>query len=791
MPDDFEEILYNGDFQCIYALLQQLLDFSLADSVAVLRHSGNREWKMVRDVCAESGKKWVDLLGDSNVLDALEILYQQTERPIGWERPAIGGATDPILTIRVWSPGQAYPPQMEGLVVAILHPRRINRHPMIIRDSLVKQKCHRWTMEWFAFAVYRHLALRELWSGNKPSNPGSIGIGTETWGRWPMSFFEISKLIEFEIRNRGPRKVSEIIKDCLKGFHLDSGASCQFTLCRGRPRCHGEPGREQMALLAGLIPLRLLYAEHGEMKPWPAGLDEYERLVSVSNLFTTALSDLFDPTQKLDSLNGKFLTINFARNFWSGWLGLGKQRDFITSPDTSPADKAKMLSCAARLAHFALQQMPRDNETIEALLWAVNKYTIETLGVDPRLEIGSHLWRAARNEPALHTLKPYYRDHFFHAIEVCFLGHLLLDMEYARGKPLSGLVQELMKLRSRKEVLRAWYLAALLHDIGNAVDVLKSAGEMLRFFECSDSLKTLTKNIEAAIDTLSMSLKKSSLKNVEQPGRDHGVVAAEHLEKLIQLVSERLPPWRGYDQAVQAIRVHNLHSETVAFREQPLTFLLVLCDAIQEWNRPHLRYATAPSEILTSLLGAESLDALETTGPLKRVSVNVKPEEEKLRVATPGKLEFELDYGPAIQKDAGVFNLWLGNCSNLQRLKLDGLPFNILLQYKTPQFQDSQGHIERQMDRLREAVDETHLSVLADWFPDCKTNRAVRYEADGDKSEILKLDLRELTKRRRIRADMSAIRERLLTWRRYSEDRDFTGDYAPVNPGYPYRRYPG
>jgi hypothetical protein len=814
MTDDFEERLYSGSFLCIYALLQHLLDHSLADSVAVLQRSGSREWKVMREICAKSGKNWADLLKDSNILDALETLDRQAGQPVGWERPAFGGAEEPILICRVWSPDREYLPHTLGLAVAIFHPRGINRDPLS-KDYAIIRQWHRWTIEWFAIAGYRHLALRELWSGNKPGDPGPIGIGTSTWGRWPMSFLEISKLIEHEVKAEGKlgqltgasstlrslpnpsfapssdtatRNVSEIIKGCLEGLHLDDGGHCQFPECVP-PRCHGEQGRKEMAPLARLSPFRLLHAEHGEMKPWKAGMAEYEELVSKS------VSDLFIPTQKLDSLNGKFLTINFARNFWSEWLDTEKQREFIESPAASPDEKAKMFSCSTRLAHFALQHMPRDIETMEALLWAVNKYTGETLGLDPRMEIGSHLLHLARNEPALHVLKPHYRDHFFHAIEVCFLGHLLLDMEYEPGKQLCALVQKLMNLESREEVLRTWYLAALLHDVGYAVDVLKGAEEALKFFECSEPLKTLTNGVEAAIDTLSADLKKGGFVNIEHPGRDHGVVAAEHLEQLIHVVSEKRPPWPGYDHSVQAIRVHNLHSETVAFRERPLSFLLILCDTIQEWNRPHLRYSTAPSEILTSLLGVESHDALEAAGLLRRVSVNIKPDGEKLGIvepkeSEPRKLEFDLEFGPAIQRNAGVFNLWLVSCSNLQRLNLDELPFEIVLRYKTPQFRDDQGNFEHQMHRLKQAAEETHLSVLADWFPDGGTNLAVQYRAEGDK-EILDVDLRDLTKKRRIRADMDAIRERLQTWKHYSEDRDFAGDYAPVHPGYPFRHYAG
>jgi hypothetical protein len=113
------------------------------------------------------------------------------------------------------------------------------------------------------------------------------------------------------------------------------------------------------------------------------------------------------------------------------------------------------------------------------------------------------------------------------------------------------------------------------------------------------------------------------------------------------------------------------------------------------------------------------------------------------------------------------------------------LPFNIELCFNTPKYRTPQGGSECQMHRLQQAAEETHMGFLADWFPDSPGNTAVRHRSEGDR-EVLELDLRELTAKKRIRVDMDAVRNRLAAWRRYHEDQDFAGDYAPMNPGYPF-----
>lgn len=85
-------------------------------------------------------------------------------------------------------------------------------------------------------------------------------------------------------------------------------------------------------------------------------------------------------------------------------------------------------------------------------------------------------------------------------------------------------------------------------------------------------------------------------------------------------------------------------------------------------------------------------------------------------------LRFQLHYTEEINTNSNVFNLWLDSTANLQRLKLDGLPLNIEIQFITPRYKG-----EFQLHRLWEAALDTHMNFLYHWFPDQSCDYGLDY----------------------------------------------------------------
>jgi hypothetical protein len=295
----------------------------------------------------------------------------------------------------------------------------------------------------------------------------------------------------------------------------------------------------------------------------------------------------------------------------------------------SDIEFCRILHGVAVTAHYLLGEQSLTDDVIHRLMQLVAQHGHGDLGIPARLDLRAHLLQAARGEPALHALKPFYRDHFFHALEVGFLGHVLLETELYENRYMWQLVAEYLHLPGNKQqVLRLWYVAALLHDIGYAMDVLNSSRRFLNFFQHSRALRSLDKSFEQAIARLSKEPELETLGIAKDQGmeRDHGVIGALHLHSLLEHIAQDDPTVDPgeYMPAIQAIALHNLrrHRDKVSFAQQPLAFLLAVCDQLQEWQRPQLSFATSPNWLLARLGGAPA-DLVGLEGAFKSMNANL------------------------------------------------------------------------------------------------------------------------------------------------------------------------
>jgi hypothetical protein len=334
-----------------------------------------------------------------------------------------------------------------------------------------------------------------------------------------------------------------------------------------------------------------------------------------------------------------------------------------------------------------------------------------------------------------------------------------------------------------------------------SIDVLKGVQSLLHFFGHTPVFQDLSTRLSSDLEQLSNDLDAAGLDNynaADKPGEDHGVIAAWHLEKLLEKAAKddksKLLVACDYLPAIEAIAKHNSRKHKVAFDDSPLAFLLILCDTLQEWNRPRLDFATSPTQILSRMVdpggGQDRWDGL-----LDKVSVEVQRDRRspgQFKINGGGTLSFKLKFNDHIRWNAGVFNLWLDASCNLQRLDFKGLPkpFNVRISYETPLFYKAAGSpAEEQFYRLRDATHETHMTFLDRWFPHEPkkgggvTNGAVTWQPGKSSGvvpamETLTLDLKELSKMKPISGGMDDFRARLTKWKRYNEDREFGGDYG-------------
>lgn len=520
----------------------------------------------------------------------------------------------------------------------------------------------------------------------------------------------------------------------------------------------------------------------------PADADQFERTVDES-MATVAEWLGRNPSVPLDTqLSPWFLNRILA----------SLKHGLSLPPSTTDQHRAARTSLA-RFASSVLASAPHTAETVEALIWTLSQYAYQVLGVDRRLHLASHIRHGARGESSLHMMREFYRDHFFHTIEVCLLGDVLGGAQLGTRPPASAFGWD-------KDFRRQWYLAALLHDIGYAVDVCKGLKDWLGFF-ASKSFASLGTHLGEAIKAMEKDLEGfyeiHGFKKDDKPWEDHGLVGAHHLRTLVDDI-EKHAPVHPVNEAISAIAKHNCQTIAVSYAKEPMAALLVLCDTLQAWRRPQFpHFSMGPAWVMAAMASSEERqERPETTlGHLVTNLRFVKSGGDLIPTFTP-PLVLRLEFDGHTDRDSFVFNTWLDLTCNLQRVDFRALPYDIIVQVVTPAFGVGSGRApQKQMDRLRDAASDTHMAYLSPWLEHCRDERAnisavdnvqpccrthkvcyhVEWGPDSEpRREMLCISLRKMKgKMDLVMETMSRFRDDLRRWKKYQEDRTVVGDHSP------------
>ncbi len=496
------------------------------------------------------------------------------------------------------------------------------------------------------------------------------------------------------------------------------------------------------------------------------------------------------------------------------WLAPeGQLINDLRSGMLSDIEFCRLLHSIAVMAHYSLgeQVAPQMEDVIHRLIQHLAYYGHRELGIPERIDLRAYLLHSARGEPALHALKQFYRDHFFHAVEVCLLGHLLLNTRISGSQTLWQLIAQQPDMpKNKKDVLRLWYLAALLHDTGYAIDVMGSSLKFLGFFQYLSAPRDLNSVFKATLKQLSPQIQqeldiKIDEKNNSDVESDHGIVGALALHSLLGHIAsdDKSVHLKDYIPAIQAIALHNLRRQcdTICFNKHPLAFLLALCDQLQEWRRPRLPYSSSPDLLLASLNGGLPHTA-NLDGGFKSMHITMQADPINTQgniytqfcTDTIGRphIEFTLEYDERINRNSNIFQTWLDATLNFQRFDFEGFPLEITTTFITPCYKHDTTHISQsQMHRLRNAVHETHMPFMDRWFPtnqvackrNCLTNGAVTYIYDEARdTDTVSLALRNLSQKPLITMGIKAFWDHMHEWQHFNDDRDFPGDYVDVKP---------
>lgn len=241
--------------------------------------------------------------------------------------------------------------------------------------------------------------------------------------------------------------------------------------------------------------------------------------------------------------------------------------------------------------------------TTREMVRCVSDY-VNGLGI--RFNVEEQLNILRNHESILYLSDKRYRDHVKHACRIAVLGDILLSGTLFNEKSkketnLITVIGELMKISPsysqlfqsqtvpltgeslNKFILRSWYTAALFHDIGFAFEAFLQLTKSISFFEKFEALGKFFKQLDVEVSDLKNDLGAPALNKDSVIHSGKGINHAQVSAMYIQSLEDENDP--VLDVASHVVDLH--HADNfVAFADEPLGFLLILLDEIQEWGRP-------------------------------------------------------------------------------------------------------------------------------------------------------------------------------------------------------------
>ena len=240
---------------------------------------------------------------------------------------------------------------------------------------------------------------------------------------------------------------------------------------------------------------------------------------------------------------------------------------------------------------------------------------------------GFELIKALKNfeENLLYKYLLYYRDHFLHSLQIFLLGFYMMRKVNTLGMPI-----EFLSKRDYEGFIRTWLLISVFHDIGYLAQTLMDISDKintlyfknisginlskleLNFSEKLEDifkkiLEELAEGIIIGEDKYYFSNSKSDIYDNQKDiilnelmesyfERNHGIISSLFSYYTLNLdinyikKEKRDLLLKEIKLACAAIATHDLEKIKkihLDFRDNPFACLLILCDNIQEWNRPY------------------------------------------------------------------------------------------------------------------------------------------------------------------------------------------------------------
>lgn len=238
-------------------------------------------------------------------------------------------------------------------------------------------------------------------------------------------------------------------------------------------------------------------------------------------------------------------------------------------------------------------------------------------------------------------------------------------------------------------IKRNWIIAGLLHDVGYCLDLSKHVIKHMDIFSCSPLLSDFSDQLDKNFSENEKKLCKqlnAIFDYYHDEKLDHGISSSESVRYLNQYLYDNHPAapsneWLAeISDALSAISKHNLTTVLIDPEKNPLDFLLILCDHLQEWDRPRLQGDKLRRSLSAQLhrprqgisSGSDIVRYLQTNFSWGSCKV-IYPEDLKLKLTLFYKDSFVENFEPAL--------IWSQNIFDFQRVDLKSLPTGLNINF--------------------------------------------------------------------------------------------------------------
>ncbi|MBI5741506.1 MAG: hypothetical protein HZA16_12430 [Nitrospirae bacterium] len=302
-----------------------------------------------------------------------------------------------------------------------------------------------------------------------------------------------------------------------------------------------------------------------------------------------------------------------------------------------------------------------------ALFYLIAEYGHSVCRIPRSVRIYEYINKAWETEAVLYFSRMPHRDHIFHSIDVALLGLLLMHV-HSGGDEEAPLIDRIAPKfnNDRNSALANWLLATLFHDIGYSFVLYETTARVVDFFE-TPSFKEGSSIIENGVEEA----RKKILADAETrfpdiwkeascpSGINHGLVSAIHLDHILGRHREE------YRAAIHAIIAHDYKGFPVSCGDNPLSFLLLLCDHLQDWSRPRVDTSRMRKGVAASLDYKQPFE-VDAYHNMAYLTLNLEIGQDRIRYADE-VLKFVLVYKKPDNGNYEPVMLWLHTTYDLQR----------------------------------------------------------------------------------------------------------------------------